>query len=106
LCDSISNFKGDVIVQVSGNTIDNLQGNVYIKETIYQNNKDTYAFDDFNINSTFDTDRIRTITVNSPDIVEGQIVGKYQFNQLGNCKEFFRKPYTNFKPDAVSKGQF
>jgi hypothetical protein len=33
-------------------------------------------------------------------------VGKYQFNQLGNCKEFFRKPYTNFKPDAVSKGQF
>jgi hypothetical protein len=69
LCDSISNFKGDVIVQVSGNTIDNLQGNVYIKETIYQNNKDTYAFDDFNINSTFDTDRIRTITVNSPDIV-------------------------------------
>ena len=105
--DSISNFKGDVIVQVSGNTIDNLQGNVYIKETIYQNNKDTYAFDDFNINSTFDTDRIRTITVNSPDIVEGQIVGKYQFNQLGNLvRNSLGSLYTNFKPDAVSKGQF
>ncbi|MBU0942454.1 MAG: translocation/assembly module TamB domain-containing protein [Bacteroidetes bacterium] len=105
--DSISNFKGDVIVQVSGNTIDNLQGNVYIKETIYQNTKDTYSFDDFNINSTFDVDRVRTITVNSPDIVDGQIIGKYQFNQLGNLvRNSLGSLYTNFKPDAVSKGQF
>ena len=105
--DSISNFKGDVLVQVSGNTVDNLQGNIYIKETLYQNNKDTYAFDDFNINSTFDSDRVRTITVNSPDIAEGQIVGKYQFNQLGNLvRNSIGSLYTNFKPDAVSKGQF
>ena len=105
--DSISNFKGDVIVQVAGNTLDNLQGNIYIKETLYQNTKDTYAFDDFNINSSFDDDRVRTITVNSPDIAEGQIVGKYQFNQLGNLvRNSIGSLYTNFKPDAVSKGQF
>ena len=105
--DSISNFKGDVLVQVSGNTVDNLQGNIYIKETLYQNAKDTYAFDDFNINSTFDSDRVRTITVNSPDIAEGQIVGKYKFNQLGNLvRNSIGSLYTNFKPDAVSKGQF
>jgi hypothetical protein len=54
------------------------------KKTLYQNTKDTYSFDDFNINSSFDSDRVRTITVNSPDIVEGQIVGKYKFDQLGN----------------------
>jgi hypothetical protein len=41
-------------VQVSGNSIENLQGNVDIKETSYQNNKDTYNFDDFNIRSSFD----------------------------------------------------
>ncbi|MDG2431028.1 translocation/assembly module TamB domain-containing protein, partial [Flavobacterium sp.] len=105
--DSISNFKGDVIVQVAGNTLDNLQGNIYIKETLYQNTKDTYAFDDFNINSSFDADRVRTITVNSPDIAEGQIVGKYQFNQLGNLvRNSIGSLYTNFKPDKVSKGQF
>jgi hypothetical protein len=33
----------------------------------------TYNFDDFNVNSSFDTDRVRTITVNSPDIIEGEI---------------------------------
>jgi hypothetical protein len=64
-------FKGDVVVQVTGNSIENLQGNVYIKETSYQNGKDTYNFDDFNIISSFDVDRVRTITVNSPDIIEG-----------------------------------
>ena len=69
--DSVSVFKGDVVVQVTGNTIENLQGNIYIKKTSYQNVKDTYVFDDFNIYSSFDNDRIRTITVNSPDIVEG-----------------------------------
>jgi hypothetical protein len=42
------------VVQVSGNSIENLQGNVYIKETSYQNNKDTYNFDDFNMFSSFD----------------------------------------------------
>jgi autotransporter translocation and assembly factor TamB len=40
-------FKGDVVFRFQ-NSIENLQGNVY-KETSYQNNKDTYNFDDFNM---------------------------------------------------------
>lgn len=105
--DSVSVFKGDVIVQVTGNTIENLQGNVYIKKTSYQNVKDTYVFNDFNIYSSFDNERIRTITVNSPDIVEGQIIGKFQFAQLGNLvKNSLGSLYTNFKPNKVNKGQF
>ncbi|MGO4821129.1 MULTISPECIES: translocation/assembly module TamB domain-containing protein [unclassified Flavobacterium] len=105
--DSVSVFKGDVVVQVTGNTIENLQGNVYIKKTSYQNEKDTYVFDDFNIYSSFDNERIRTITVNSPDIVEGQIIGKFQFAQLGNLvKNSLGSLYTNFKPNKVNKGQF
>jgi hypothetical protein len=105
--DSVSIFKGDVIVQVSGNTIENLEGNVYIKKTSYQNKKDTYRFDDFNINSSFDQERVRTITVNSPDIVQGEIVGKFQFDELGNLvKNSLGSLYTNFKPNKVNKGQF
>jgi hypothetical protein len=105
--DNTSIFKGDVVVQVSGNTIDNLQGNVFIKETTYQNPKSTYFFDDFAINSSFDSDNLRTITVNSPDIVEGKIVGKYQFNQLNKLiRNSLGSLYTNFKPHKVKKGQF
>lgn len=105
--DSLSIFKGDVIVQVTGNSIENLQGTVSIGQTSYQNRKDKYSFNDFNINSTFDVDRVRTITVNSPDIIEGKIVGKYQFSELGNLvKNSLGSLYTNFKANKVSKGQF
>jgi hypothetical protein len=105
--DSISNFKGDVIVQLTGNTIENLQGNVFIKKTSYQNVKDTYVFEDFNVNSSFDSNGTRTITVDSPDIVEGEIIGRYQFSQLGKlARNSLGSLYTNFKPEVVNKGQF
>ena len=105
--DSISKFQGDVVVQVSGNSVDNLRGDVFINKTTYQNVKATYLFDDFNINSTFDEDRVRTITVNSPDIVEGEIIGKYEFNQLKNLiTNSLGSLYTNFKPEKVKRGQF
>ncbi|MBC7845380.1 MAG: translocation/assembly module TamB [Flavobacterium sp.] len=105
--DSISRFKGDVVVQVSGNSIDNLKGDVFINKTTYQNAKATYVFDDFYINSSFDQDRVRTIKVNSQDIVEGEIIGKYQFNQLENLVlNSMGSLYTNYKPIKVKKGQF
>ncbi|WP_246022055.1 translocation/assembly module TamB domain-containing protein [Flavobacterium cellulosilyticum] len=105
--DSISIFKGDVIVQLSGNSVDNLNGDVFINQTTYQNVKATYNFDDFYINSTFDQDRVRTITVNSVDIVKGQIVGKYEFNQVKNLvTNSLGSLYTNYKPLKVKKGQF
>lgn len=105
--DTTSLFRGDVTVQVSGNTIENLQGDIFINKTTYQNTKSTYVFDDFAINSSFDKNWVRTITVNSPDIVEGQIVGKFQFNQLNNLiKNSLGSLYTNFKPHKVKKGQF
>ncbi len=105
--DTISNFKGDVVVQVTGNTIDNLQGNVYITNTSYQNVKDIYTFDDFSIASSFDENRVRTIALNSKDIVEGEIVGNFKFNQLGKLlQNSLGSLYTNFKPNKVNKGQF
>jgi hypothetical protein len=105
--DSISRFQGDVVVQVSGNSIDNLSGNVFINRATYQNGKSTYVFDDFNITSTFDQDRVRTIAVHSPDIAEGEIVGKYEFNQLQNLvKNSLGSLYTNYRPVKVKKGQF
>ena len=105
--DSISRFQGDVVVQVSGNSIDNLKGDVFINRATYQNGKSTYLFDDFYIKSTFDQDRVRTITVNSPDIIQGEIVGKYEFDQLENLvKNSLGSLYTNYRPVKVKKGQF
>jgi len=105
--DSISLFKGDIVVQVTGNTIENLQGDVFIKKTAFQNVKGTYNFDDFAINSTFNQDGLRTIKLNSVDIVEGEIVGKYEFGQLRNLiANSLGSLYANYKPNVVKKGQF
>ena len=54
----------------------------YIKDAVYQNPKATYAFDEVTISSNFDADKLRTITINSDDVVNGKIVGKFQFAQL------------------------
>jgi hypothetical protein len=92
-------------VQVSGNSIENLQGNVYIQETSYQNNKDTYNFDDFNIGLVLMKTGFAPLM--STDIIEGEIVGKFQFAELGNLvKNSLGSLYTNFKANKVSKGQF
>ncbi|MDN3672680.1 translocation/assembly module TamB domain-containing protein [Flavobacterium branchiarum] len=105
--DSVSVFKGDVVVQVAGNTIENLQGNISINDAIYQNPKSTYVFDQVNISSNFDVDKIRTITINSTDVVNGEIVGKFKFNQLENLvANSVGSLYANYKPLKVSKGQF
>ena len=105
--DSISHFKGDAVVQVSGNSIENLQGNIIIKDAEYQNPQATYVFDDVTISSNFDAERLRTITINSADIVEGRIVGKFQFAQLDKLvMNSVGSLYTNYKPYKVKKGQF
>lgn len=105
--DLISKFKGDVIVKLSGNSIDNLRGDVLINKTTYQNVKSTYYFDDFYINSSFDQNGVRTIQLKSTDIVEGAVVGKFQFNQLQKLVEnSLGSLYENYRPVKVKKGQF
>ena len=105
--DTISVLKGDIVVQASGNSADNLKGDIFVNRTTYTNSKSTYFFDDFAINSSFDASNKRTITVNSPDIVEGKIEGEYKFNQLQKLIEnSLGSLYTNYKPNKVEKGQY
>lgn len=105
--DTISVFKGDVRMKVAGNSIDNMRGDVYITQTSYQNNKDTYFFDDFAISSSFDDNNVRTIAINSPDIIQGQLVGKFEFGQLRKMVEnSLGSLYANYSPNKVKRGQF
>ncbi|MET0760477.1 MAG: translocation/assembly module TamB domain-containing protein, partial [Flavobacterium sp.] len=105
--DSLSVFKGDISMKITGNTLDDMQGEVFINKTSYQNQNNTYLFDDFTIKSSFDNDRVRTITINSPDIIEGKVVGKFQFAQLQKMVEnSLGSLYANYTPNKVKKGQF
>ncbi|NUY79983.1 translocation/assembly module TamB domain-containing protein [Flavobacterium sp. MAH-1] len=105
--DSIAVFKGDISTQISGNSIDDLQGNIHINQTSYQNKRDIYYFEDFSINVSFDQNRVRTIAINSPDIIEGEIVGKYKFDQMPKMIEnSLGSLYANYTPYKIAKGQY
>lgn len=105
--DSIAVLKGDIVVQASGNSIENIVGKIYVNNTVYQNSKRNYVFDDLKINSSFDENRIRTIIVNSPDVVEGKIIGKYKFKELKKLiTNSLGSLYANYKPIKVEKDQF
>jgi hypothetical protein len=105
--DSISIFKGNINFKANGNSIDDLAGILQVKSVSYQNNKDAYFLDDFEITSTFDAEKVRTIEINSPDIITGKIVGKYKLNQVQKMVEnALGSLYANYAPNKLEKGQF
>ncbi len=105
--DSISIFKGDINIKAKGSTLDNMVGDVLLIDASYQNKKDIYFVDYLNINSVFDANRERTITVNSPDALDGTLVGKFQFNQLQKMVEnSLGSLYANYHPNKVIRGQY
>jgi hypothetical protein len=105
--DSISILKGNIDFKANGNSIDDLAGVLKINNVSYQNSKDSYFFEDFQVNSSFDDEQIRTIEVNSPDIITGKIVGKYKVNQVQKMVEnALGSLYANYSPNQLEKGQF
>ncbi|MBI9041752.1 translocation/assembly module TamB domain-containing protein [Lutibacter sp.] len=104
--DSISNLKGEININVKGNSIDDLVGNLDFKDMLYTNQKGDYFFKDFNINSSFE-DSTRTITINSPEIITGRIKGKFKFAELGHlAQNSIGSIYSNYKPYKVTSGQY
>ena len=105
--DSISILKGTIDFKADGNSIDDLAGILKINNVLYQNSKDSYFFEDFQITSSFDEEQIRTIEINSPDIITGEIVGKYKVNQVQKMVEnALGSLYANYSPNQLEKGQF
>ncbi len=99
-------LKGKINFDVSGTTIDNVIGNIHIKDASYTNEIDTYSFKNFEIHSSF-KDSVRAISIDSKDIVEGRLVGKFKFNELLKLsKNAMASIYTHYQPEVVEQGQF
>ncbi|HSP11217.1 MAG TPA: translocation/assembly module TamB domain-containing protein [Salegentibacter sp.] len=104
--DSISVFKGDVIMNMSGTTIDNAFGEILLLNTSYQNQNDLYYFDDFSIVSSFE-EQVRTIEINSPDVISGKIEGIFQVGEIVDLfKNSVGSIYTNYEPETITSNQF
>lgn len=104
--DSISIFRGNVQMNITGNNLDNIEGEVNFTDTAYQNKNEIYFFDDFNVVSKFEGDSIREISINSPDIIQGYARGKFKVGELGKLvQNSIGSIYTNYNPYKISPGQ-
>ncbi|WP_246286200.1 translocation/assembly module TamB domain-containing protein [Winogradskyella ludwigii] len=104
--DSISEFRGLVTMSAKGTTLDNAIGAINIKNTTYKNQDESYNFQDFDIVSSF-KDNERTIAINSPDIIDGKITGKFKTKDiLGLVENSVGSIYTNYIPNKVSANQY
>ncbi|WP_430409140.1 translocation/assembly module TamB domain-containing protein [Kordia sp.] len=104
--DKISILKGDFVLDVVGNNIDNMAGDIFFKKIAYTNHNATYAFQNFNINSEFEKD-IRKITVDSPDIIEGTLTGRFHFDEVIDLvQNSVGSIYANYRPIKVLPNQY
>jgi len=104
--DSLSIFKGSVQMKMKGSTIDDAYGSVNFKNTSYINENDSYFFKDFAVTSKFEND-VRFIEVNSPDIVQGRMSGKFIFKDVGKLFEnAVGSIYTNYVANQVTTDQY
>lgn len=105
--DTTSIFRGKIDFKAIGGSIDDLTGALKIHDISYQNSKNSYFFEDFDITSSFDQDKVRTITMNSPDIMSGQIIGKYKVKEVQKIVEnALGSLYANYSPNKLAKNQF
>ncbi|MCB0400288.1 MAG: translocation/assembly module TamB, partial [Winogradskyella sp.] len=104
--DSISEFRGLVNMTATGSSLDDASGAINIKNTTYENQDSRYVFEDFDIISSFQDDE-RNITINSPDIINGNIKGKFKTEDILKLVEnSVGSIYTNYEPFEIEEGQY
>ena len=104
--DSVSVFKGDVNMNITGTTLDNIVGDIKFSKTSYQNKNEVYYFEDFKVSSSFQNDTTRVIDINSPDIITGYMKGNFKVKELGKLlQNSVGSIYTNYRPFKISQGQ-
>lgn len=104
--DSIARFKGDVNISMVGTSIDDIVGNIDVENASFENRKGKYEFGKLNLNSSFE-DGVRKITVNSPDVVKGEVNGRFTMSELGPLfKNAIGNLYSNYKEEPIQEHQF
>jgi hypothetical protein len=104
--DSISVFTGKVVVDMDGKNINDVVGTINFNQTFYQNEREYYYFDDFTVTSSFEG-KVRTIEINSPDIINGRISGEFLIEDIPNLfQNGIASIYANYIPREVTTNQY
>ena len=104
--DSRSILRGKIDMNFVGSNADNIEGEISFSDAVYINQNNIFSFKDFNIESTA-KDSVREVTINSTDIISGNIKGNFKFKELPKlAKNSLGSLFANYQKDEVSEGQF
>ncbi|WP_233357647.1 translocation/assembly module TamB domain-containing protein [Haloflavibacter putidus] len=104
--DTLSVFKGLVSMNMRGENLNDARGQILLQDASYKNQENLYEFDQLRITSSFD-EEVRTIQINSPDIIDGEIVGKFNIREIPAIFEnALGSLYTNYSPIAIESDQY
>ena len=104
--DEKSILKGVIEMDLTGSTLDNIEGVMSFKDASYSNQNDDYYFKDFTITSE-NKDTIRELKVNSTDIVNGYVRGNFRYRQLKKLgMNSLGSLFVNYEKEDVTAGQF
>ncbi len=104
--DSTAILKGDVVINMKGTNINDVAGTINFTDASYQNDNNIYGFEDFIVESTF-LDQERLITVNSTDIIDGEVRGIFKVEEIPELfKNALGNVYTNYKSDKITQDQY
>lgn len=104
--DSVSVFAGRVVMDMDGTTINDAEGTIEFTQTFYQTTERDFYFDDFLITSSFEGP-VRTIQIQSPDIINGNISGEFLLEDIPNLfQNSIASIYTNYIPAEVTTNQY
>ena len=99
-------FKGDFNVKAAGNTIDDIIGKAIVNNITIDIDDKEYNFKDFVVNSSFE-DQVRTLTIESQDIISGKVIGIFEANQIGKLvQNALGSLYSNYSPFKLKSNQF
>lgn len=105
--DSLGTFQGRIELNAQGNSADDFEGVLQVVNASYESVDQKYDFENFKLQSSFLDDGSRLVEMNSPDIIEGYIKGKFKVNQLkGIVENALGSLYTNYSPIQLEKGQY
>jgi hypothetical protein len=104
--DSTAIFKGNIAIDIKGNTFDDILGTAVFKNIFYTNQEKEYTFKEFAVTSSV-VDSVKTIGVASADIVDGYVSGKFSFSELSKvAQNALGSIYANYQPYIVAPNQF
>lgn len=104
--DTMADFQGNLTVDLKGNSIDELKGQLSFNSLKYENEREIYAFEDLVIKSSFE-DTKQIISIDSPDVISGKLEGEFKLSSLPQLfSDAVENLYFRSKKDSKQNYQY